>query len=141
MGFIKKLGAAALRIASYVQTAAAGTAPDAVVFINPASSGEVYEIVEVSYNYDVAGGAAAAADVKVVPSGTALASGTTALSATMDLTATARTIRKATLSATKTARLVKAGESVAVDTSGTLTGLAGLGIVVTLAPLNRATKR
>jgi hypothetical protein len=141
MGFIKKLGAAALRVASYVQTAAAGTAPDAVVFINPASSGEVYEIVEVSYNYDVVGGSGAVADVKVVPSGTALASGTSALASTMDLTATARTIRKATLSATKTARLVKAGESVAVDTGGTLTGLTGLGIVITLAPLNRATRR
>ncbi len=125
---------APVRVA-YVQTAAAGTAPDAVIFINPTSSGEYFEIVEVSYNYDVVGGASAAADVKIVPSGTALASGTTALSATADLTATARTVRKATLTTTAANRVVKPGDSVAVDTSGTLTGLTGLGIVVTLKPI------
>lgn len=126
---------APVRVA-YVQIAAAGTAPDAYVFVNPTDSGEYFEVVEVSYIYDVAGGASAAADVVIAPSGTALASGTTALSAAADLTATARTPRKATLTATAANRVVKPGDSVAVNTGGTLTGLAGLVVVVTLKPLS-----
>lgn len=120
--------------ASYVQTAAAGTAPDAFIFVNPTSSGEYFEVVEVSYIYDVVGGASCAADLKISPSGTALASGTTALSATMDLTATARTPRKASLTTTAANRVVKPGDSLSIDTSGTLTGLTGLVIFVTLKP-------
>lgn len=135
MAAFKKPYNHAPRYATYVQTAAAGTAPDAVIFINPVSSGEYYEIAEVSYNYDVVGGASAAADVKITPSGTALASGTTALSAAADLTATARTVRKATLTATKANRVVKPGDTVVVDTSGTLTGLTGLGLQVVLLPV------
>ena len=121
--------------ARYVQTAAAGTAPDAFVFINPVGSGEYFELTDVMYVYDVAGGASAAADVKIVPSGTALASGTTALTAAADLTATARVVRKATLTTTASARLVKPGDSIAVDTSGTLTGLAGLAVSIVLKPI------
>jgi hypothetical protein len=126
---------APVRVA-YVQTAAAGTAPDGAIFVNPASSGEVFEIVEVSYVYDVVGGASAAFDIKITPSGTAFASGTTALSGTApDLTATARTPRKATLTTTIAARQVKGGDTLVVDTSGTLTGLTGLVVLVTLKPL------
>lgn len=141
MGFLKKLSAFAVAIVNYVQTAAAGTAPDAVIFNNPTGSGETYEVLEVSYNYDVAGGAAAAADLKITASGTAIAGGTSALASTMDLTAAARTIRKATLTTTKTNRLIKPGYSLVVDTSGTLTGLTGLGVTVTLQPLIRRTNR
>lgn len=121
--------------ASYVQTAAANTAPDAFVFVNPTSSGEYFEIVEAVAVYEVAGGSSAAADVKITPSGTALASGTTALSSAFDLTATARTPYKATLTTTAANRIVKPGDSVAVDTSGTLTGLTGLVVMVTLKPI------
>lgn len=119
----------------YVQTAAAGTAPDAYVFVNPTGSGEYYEVVEVAYIYDVVGGASAAADVKIAPSGTALGSGTTVLSAAGDLTATARVPYKATLTSTAANRLVKPGDSVAVDTSGTLTGLTGLVVQIDLKPI------
>lgn len=135
MATFKSVANHAPRLASYVQTAAAGTAPDAFIFINPTSSGEYFEIAEVSYVYDVVGGASCAADVKIVPSGTALASGTTALSAAADLTATARTPRKATLTSTAANRVVKPGDSVAVDTSGTLTGLTGLVVMVTIKPI------
>lgn len=126
--------------ATYVQTSAAGTAPDAFVFVNPTTSGEEYEIIQVSYIYDVAGGASAAADIKVVPSGTALASGTSAMATVPDLTATARTPRVGALSATASARLVPPGSSVAVDTSGTLTGLAGLAVTIYMRP-RRGAKR
>ena len=121
--------------ARYVQTAAAGTAPGSYLFINPTGSGEYFEIAEVSYIYDVAGGASAAADVKICASGTAAASGTTALSAAADLTAAARTPRKATLTSTAANRIVKPGDSISINTSGTLTGLAGLVVVVVLKPI------
>lgn len=123
------------RYASYVQTAAAGTATDAFIFVNPPSSGEYFEIIEATAIFDVAGGASAAADVKVVPAGTALASGTTALASTFDLTTGARTAVNKALTATAANRLVKPGDSVAVDTSGTLTALAGLVVQVLLRPI------
>jgi hypothetical protein len=122
-------------IARYVQTQAAGTAVDNYIYVNPTSSGEYFEVVEVRFVYDVAGGASAAADVKVVPSGTALASGTTALSAACDLTQTARVPYKATLTSTAANRIVKPGDCLAIDTSGTLTGLVSLVVEVVLKPL------
>ncbi len=135
MATFKAIAQQAPIYARYVQTAAANTAPDAFVFVNPTGSGEYFEIVEARAIYEVAGGSGAVADVKVTPSGTALASGTTALAATFDLTATARTPYKATLSATASARQVKPGDSVCVDTGGTLTGLTGLVVEVILRPV------
>lgn len=132
---IKALAARSPIVRTYAQTAAAGTAPDGFIFINPTGSGEYYEITDASAIYDVAGGASAAADVKVSTSGTALASGTSALASTFDLTATARTPRQATLSSTYAHKVVPPGSSVSVDTSGTLTGLTGLLVQVTLRPL------
>ncbi len=121
---------------TYVQTQAAGTAVDNYLFVNPTGSKEYFEIVEVSYNYATAGSTGAKADVKIVPSGTALASGTTALDSTgCDLTQTANTPYKSGLTTTAANRIVKPGDSVAVDTSGTLTGLVSLVVVVTLKPV------
>jgi len=117
---------------TYVQTAAAGTAPDAFIFINPADSREYYQVVEVVGLFDVAGGSGAQADVKIVPAATALASGTTCISSVFGLTSGARTAVKKTLAA---AKVVAPGSSVAVDTSGTLTALVGLVIQVTLRPI------
>lgn len=121
--------------ARVVQTAAAGTFPDCYVFINPTGSGEYYEIVGAVCQYDVAGGSSAAADVKVCTATTAPGSGVTALAAVFDLTATARTPYSATLSATAAARQVPPGSAVVIDTSGTLTGLVGTCIEVTLKPI------
>ncbi len=135
MAALKAIASFAPRTVQYQQTAAAGTAPDGYVFINPTGSKEYYEIVEVSAVYEVAGGSGAVADVKIVPSGTALASGTTALASTFDLTATARIPYVATLSTTAAARIVKPGDSVAVDTGGTLTGLTGLVVQAVLRPI------
>jgi len=126
--------------ACYVQTAAAGTAPDSFIFVNPTTSGEYFEILSAVGMWDVVGGAAAAADVKVVPAATALASGTTALAAAFDLTTGARAATKATLTATAANRIVPPGSAVAVDTSGTLTGLAGLVIQVYLRPVRGVKK-
>ena len=122
---------APVRVA-YVQTAAAGTAPLAYVFVNPTGSGEYFEVVEVSYIYNVAGGASAAAILNKSTTGDPAAS--TAISGSMDLTAAARTPRKATVSATFNTRLVAPGESLSIATSGTLTALTGLVVLVTLKP-------
>lgn len=135
MAAFKSIAQLAPVIARYVQVAAAGTAPDAFIYVNPASSGEYFEIVEVRSIFEVAGGAAAAADVKIVPTATALASGTTALNATIDLTTGARASVKTVLTATKANRIVKPNDAIAIDTSGTLTALAGLVIEVVLKPI------
>lgn len=137
---IKALEARGPVYAEYVQTAAAGTAPDAFVFVNPSSSGEYYEITDVSANFEVAG-TSATVDVKIVPAATALASGTTALSSTIDCSAGARTIKTATLTSTVSNRVVPPGSSVAVDTGGTLTSLTGLVVVVTMRPLRGVHRR
>jgi hypothetical protein len=126
--------------AYYVQTSAAGTAPDAFIFVNPTGSGEYYEIVQAVAIWDVVGGASAAADVKIVPTATALASGTTALASTFDLTTGARTAVNKALTTTAANRIVKPGDALAVDTSGTLTGLTGLVVQVYLRPMRGAKK-
>ena len=137
---IKALDARGPVEVSYVQTAAAGTAPPAVVFCNPSTSGEYYEITDVSANFEVAG-TSATVDVKIVPAATAIASGTSALSSTIDCSAGARTIKQATLTSTAGNRVVPPGSSVAVITGGTLTSLTGLGVMVTLRPLRGVHRR
>lgn len=116
----------------YVQTSAAGVAPDAFIFVNPVGSGEYYQVIEAVGLWDVVGGSGAQADVKIVPSGTALASGTTCLGSVFDLTTGARTAVKKALAA---AKVIAPGSALAVDTGGTLTGLAGLVIQVVLKPI------
>ena len=118
---------------TYDQTAAAGTAPTAYVFVNPSGSGEYFELVEVAYIYNVAGGAAAAAIVNKSTTGDPAAG--TAVTGSLDLTAAARTPRKATVSTSVGTRTCGPGESFSVVTSGTLTGLAGLVVQLTLRPV------
>lgn len=141
MGYLKKMASFDAAFALYVQTAAAGTAPSAFVFINPPGSGETYEVMEVSYNFDVAGGAGAQADVSVVAAAAAITAGTTVLSSVIGMTAGARTAAKKSLTATKANRYIRAGSALAVVTSGTLTALAGLCVQILLQPLNRRTSK
>lgn len=117
--------------ARYPQTAAAGIAPDAYIFV----ADGYYVVEDVRAVFDVAGGASCAADVKKVPSGTALASGVSTLGAAFDLTTGARTpITKNSdnggLSTTNANLHLAPGDSLAVDTSGTLTALTGLVVQV-----------
>lgn len=134
-GPLKAVAAQAPQFCRYVQTAAAGTAPDGFIFTNPAGSKEYYEVVDATAVYDVVGGSGAQADVMIVPSGTALASGTSCLASVFDLTATARIPYRKALTTTAANRLVKPGDSVAIDTGGTLTGLTGLVVQVELRPV------
>lgn len=130
MATFKSVAYLAPRYAHYVQTAAAGTCPDAYIFV----ADDYYQVVEVRYRHSVAGGSNAAADVKKVASGTALASGTSVLASACDLTATADTNYTKTLSTTAAALQLAPGDALAVDTSGTLTNLAGVCVQVVLKP-------
>lgn len=130
MATFKSIAYLAPRYASYVQTAAAATAPDAYIFI----ADDYYTVMSSRARYSVAGGSGAQADVKKVASGTALASGTTVLASVYDLTATADTSYSKALSSTAASLELSPGDALAVDTGGTLTGLAGLNIQVVLRP-------
>lgn len=138
MPSFKDVALYAPRVFSYVQTAAANTAPPAYLFVNPANSGEYYEVVEVSAIWDVNGGASAAAFAGIVANGTALGSATTVQAANFDLTTGARTsVNKngASLTATAANRVLGPGQNLTLVTSGTLTGLTGLVVNVTLRPI------
>lgn len=75
-------------------------------------------------------GGAVTATIRKVPSGTALASGTALHSGTFNLKGTAVTTQALTLSTTATDLILAAGDSLAVDFTGTLTSATG---VVTVA--------
>ena len=79
----------------------------------------------------MAGGAGATVDIKKSTSVQAPASGTTMLDAVVDLTATANTVYTPTLAAAAACQLA-AGNTVGIDLSGTLTGLVGGIVVITM---------
>jgi hypothetical protein len=133
MGLVKGVVSLGPVRVAYVQTAAAGTAPSAALFTNPSTSGEYFEVIAVNAYWDVVGGASAAADVKI---GTApISAGTTVLASAYDLTATARASNAKALTSTVANRIVPPGSTIAVVTSGTLTGLTGLVVQVVLRPI------
>lgn len=133
MTAFKKLGMYAPQVVHFNDTSAAGAQLDSYTFV----SDDYYEVVEMREVHAVVGGAAAAAVVRKVPSGTALASGSAIGLTAFDLTATANTPQRralslGTLSATVAARQLAPGDSLAVDYSGTLTGLIGVAITIVL---------
>ena len=133
MAFVKGLANLAPVRLAYVQTAAAGTAPSGALFTNPSTSGEYFEVVAANAYWDVVGGASAAADVKIGTS--PIASGTTVLASTFDLTAGARAATAKALTSTAANRIIPPGSTIAVVTSGTLTGLTGFVLQVVLKPI------
>jgi hypothetical protein len=85
--------------------------------------GRVLEVREV---HSVVGGSGATVNLRKCTSGTAPASGTSMLSAAVNVESpTVNVPRTATLSTTLINREFAAGESLALDFSGTLTGLVG----------------
>ena len=83
---------------------------------------------------DVAGtGGACTAQIRKVPSGTALTSGTVLHSGTFNLVGTTTTNQILTLSTTLSDRLLAAGDRLAFDLTGTATSAIGC-ISVSLAP-------
>lgn len=83
-----------------------------------------YKVASVKHIVSV-GASGATLDVKKCTGTQAPAAGTTTLNATLDLNATANTTTTAVLSATPANLLLAAGDRLALDFSGTLTGLVG----------------
>ncbi len=73
-------------------------------------------------------------DLKKCSSGTAPASGTSVLAAAFNAKGTAATPQIASLSATEANLILEAGQSLAVDYTGTITSLAGVLVTVDLIP-------
>lgn len=94
-----------------------------------------YEVVEFAETHSVVGGAAAAVRPRKITDTSApgAAAGATVkelTTANIDLTASINTVRRPTLTATKADRKFKRGDRLALDFSGTLTGLVGQVTVV-----------
>lgn len=98
------------------------TSVDTNVFIAPVAC----KLVRAQEAHSVVGGASAAVDVKKCTGTTAPASGTSMLASAFDLTSgvAINTVTDKTLAAPATVTLA-AGDRVALDFSGTLTGLVG----------------
>jgi hypothetical protein len=115
----------------YVQ-AAPTVAADCFLFINPAGSGEYYQVVEAVAIFDVAGGASCQADLKIVANGAQISAGTSCLGSVFNLAAGARSAVKKALA---DARVIAPGRSLGVDFSGATLYLSGLFIQVVLKPI------
>lgn len=94
---------------------------DKIAFIAPFAC----KLIRAQEAHSVVGGASAAVDVKKCTGTTAPASGTTMLASAFDLTAAINTTVDKTLSSTTADLTLAAGDRVAFDFSGTLTGLVG----------------
>ena len=93
-----------------------------------------YVVKAIRGRVDVAGtGGACTAQIRKVPSGTALTSGTVLHSGTYNLVGTAATQQALTLSTTPSDLLMAAGDSICYDLTGTATSAVGA-ISVTLNP-------
>lgn len=105
-----------------------------------------YEVIGVSEVHDVIGSdvGAVTLDVKKCASGTTIASGTSVLASTFSLKSTAdtpvrKTVADGGISSAQATRIVKDGESLAIDITGTTTAVAGVAVTVWLKPLSRPT--
>ena len=97
------------------------------------------QILRVVERHEVIGSDAGAVtlDVVIVDNGSAISTGTSILASTFDLKGTANTLQikeKRTLSST---RLVEPNQSLALETSGTLTAVAGVSVTVYYQPYSR----
>ena len=90
------------------------------------------QVIGVRVRFRVAGGAAAAVTVEKTPSATAPGSGTALLTATLALTGAANTNASGTLLTNSNTLQLAAGDALSYVLSGTLTGLAGLAVTITL---------
>lgn len=104
-----------------------------VFFTN--NTDQVLEVTDVSERHETAGsdGSAVTLQVAKVPSGTAKGSGTSVLSAGLNLKGTADTNQRGGIVATA-ARLIGPGDSLALVPTGTLTAVAGLCVTVKMRP-------
>jgi hypothetical protein len=117
-----------------------GFVPVSIVYNVPAAdisffvADRPYVVQGIRGRVDVAGtGGACTAQIRKVPSGTAVASGTVLHSSTYNLVGTANTMQALTLSTTASDLLLAAGDAIAFDLTGTATSATGC-ISVTLNP-------
>lgn len=104
---------------------------DFVFFVAP----RAMRVDSITGRVTVAGtdGSAVTAEVRKVPSGTAITSGTVLHSSTFNLKGTANTNQALTVSTTAATVLLAAGDSLAIDFTGTLTSATGA-ITVGMTP-------
>lgn len=117
-----------------------GAIADGAVFIAEAD----YEVLEVAERHGTAGSdnGDVTMDVKKVPNGTAVGSGTSVLASTFDMKSTADTLVRKNrsnggLSTTASALRLAAGDALALDFTGTLTALAGVGVTIWVRRVSR----
>lgn len=91
-----------------------------------------YQIISCKAVWGVAGGLAAVLNVEKLTGTTAPGSGTALLSSNIDLTATANTVVSGTLTAVTADLQLAAGDRIGVKLGGTLTGLVGCNLVITV---------
>lgn len=93
-----------------------------------------YEIISCKERHEVAGsdGSPVTFQLNKVPNGTAPASGTSILTTGLSLKSTADTLQAGTITAVIANRRLVDGDGLCLETSGTLTAVAGVSIVVEL---------
>lgn len=94
-----------------------------------------YQVTKITCAWGTAGGAGAAATVEKLTGTTAPGGGTAMQTSAFDLTTTANTVGTATLSGTVASLQLAAGDRLGIKLAGTLTGLVGCCITVSLRRL------
>jgi hypothetical protein len=113
----------------YLSVPIAATSVDGHIFIAP----RAVVVVSAKEIHSVVGSTSAVVQVRKCTGTTAPASGTAIATANFDLTATVNTTQTATLSATAADYTLAAGDKLALDFGGTLTGLVGVVTIVVRA--------
>lgn len=117
---------------AFQQQVAAGTMLTTYgLFAAPLALGEAYEFLGADYSYDVASNSGTL-DLRVTAVTVAYTGGSSLLSATQSLSATARTARKATITTTQATRFLMPGSQLSMILGGTLTNLVGFNVTVWL---------
>lgn len=118
----------------------AATAVDRDVWVCPALF-QAFRLIRVVEIHSVVGGASAALRPRKITDtsapGAAASSTVIELAAALDLTASANTARTLTLTATDAQRIFLPGNRLALDASGTMTGLVGCHIDFYFEPVTR----
>ena len=107
------------------------TTPDMNVFV----ADRAFYVSAIYCVHSVAGGDSAAVVVEKCTGTTAPASGTEQHTA-FDLTGAANTVQTATITASAADRTLAKGDRIAIETTGTLTGLVGV-LTIVLSPTGR----
>lgn len=117
---------------TFIQQVAAGSLITSIgVIAAPPALGEMYEFVGADYSFDVTS-SSGTLDIRNVPASTAFTGGSSMLSSTASLSATARVARKVTVTSTAANRFIKPGNTVSIVLGGSLTGLAGFSVTIWL---------